>query len=190
MRPTRESRTANRESARRQRDIQRGLRRLVYAVERLTDPARTRVDQGLAEGKSYTQIIAEVGALGAKISKNALTHYWRNRWRPQQRRLQWIQAHAQALADALRHTGESDEAVLARKLLFSVVLDRMKEEVGEADFFQLLRESRELTKATRAPRSRSPAPLPPLSSEEVQRKVREIYGWPQEELPGNADKET
>lgn len=157
-------------------------RRVVYRVERFPESLRALVDRGLAQGKSYRAIQQQVQEAGETITHHAIGRYWRYRWRKQHRWLHWVNAQADAMAHALRQTGESDEAVLARKLLFSVMLNRMEADVGNVKFPELLRESREMVKATRHLDSKSGAARPRLSREEMRRKVREIYGWPEEEL--------
>lgn len=175
---------------------QRGYKkyRVVYRVEKLPDEIRALVDRGLRQGKSYRDIQKEVEAAGETITHHAIGRYWRHCWQPQSRWLQWINAQAAALAQALRHTGESDEAVLARKLLFGQLLTRMEHAFKDVRFFDLLRESREMVKATRHLPSKAPsATEPPMSRAELRRRVREIYGWPKEEPeaeasePGDAD---
>lgn len=162
-------------------------RRVVYRVERFPEPLRALVDRGLAQGKSYRAIQQQVQEAGETITHHAIGRYWRYRWRKQHRWLHWVNAQADAMAQALRQTGESDEAVLARKLLFSVMLNRMEADVGNVKFPELLRESREMVKATRHLDSKPSAKAFP-SPQQIEREVREIYGWTQEELepePGN-----
>ena len=156
-------------------------KRQVYRVERFPEAIRALVDRGLAEGKSFRQIREEVEAAGEQISENALGRYWRYCWRRQNRRLQWVNAQAEALAQVLRRTGESDEAVLGRKLLLAQVLQRM-EDLKEVGIFELLREAREMVKATRHLQPKSAVARRPLSRAEMRRRVREIYGWPEEKL--------
>ena len=82
----------------------------------------------------------------------------------------------------MRHTGESDEAVLARKLLIGQLLLRMKDAIEKIGFPDLLAESREMVKATRhLDTKKSATPQPTLSAAERRRRVREIYGWTEEE---------
>jgi len=153
-----------------------------FKVDRLPEEVRGLVDRGLAEGKSYLGIAREVTEAGHPISDNAIRHYWRHCWQPQHERLQWICAQSQALAQALRHTGESDEAVLARKLLIGQLLARMEESIKRMEFPELLAESRELLKATRDAAGKPAAGRRPMSRAERRRRLREIYGWPQEEI--------
>ncbi len=157
-----------------------------FKVDRLPEEVRGLVDRGLAEGKSYLGIAREVTEAGHPISDNAIRHYWRHCWQPQHERIKWMCAQSQALAQALRHTGESDEAVLARKLLIGQLLSRMEEAVQRMNFPELLAESRELLKATKhvqakreTRRMRTP--------EEIEREVREIYGWTPEELDARTE---
>lgn len=176
-----ESRSVGRKSGRRGPAPGNRNRRLTYRVEKLPEAVRGLVDRGLAQGKSFDHIREEVLAAGETISRHALRNYWRNRWRQQNRRLQWANAQSQALAEALRHSGESDEAVLARKMLFSAVLNRMEKAAKEERFLDLLRESREMMKATRHLDAKSPAKTLP-SPREIEREVRQIYGWTDEEI--------
>lgn len=156
--------------------------RRVYRVERLPEPIRALVDAGLRQGKSYRDIQKEVQAAGEKISHGAISGYWRNRWEPHSRWLAWVTAQAAGLAQALHQTGESDEAVLVRKLLIGQVLARMQDAFPEIKFFDLVRESREMVKVTRDLPSKGLAAEQPMSLAERQRRMREIYGWPEEEL--------
>jgi len=155
--------------------------RVVFRVERFSEPLRALVDHGLAQGKSFRQIREEVEEAGEQISEQALRRYWRKRWRRQHARLAWVNAQAEALGRVLRHTGESDEAVLARKLLLAQVLARL-EDLKEVGIFDLLRETREMVKATRHLQSSAAAPRRPRSRAELRRRLREIYGWPEEKL--------
>ncbi len=153
-----------------------------YKVKRLPEALRARVDRSLAEGKSYLQIADEVTQAGHPISDKAIRHYWRDCWRPQHERIQWMCAQAEALSQLLRQTGESDEAVLVRKLLLGQVLARMQaalEKSEPVDLFALLRESREMVKATRQ-LDASGSSDRPASRDELRRRLREIYGWPEE----------
>lgn len=161
--------------------------RVLFRVERFPEPVRALVDRGLAQGKSYRAIQQQVVAAGETITHHAIGRYWRYRWQPQTRWLHWINAQADALAQALRHTGESDEAVLARKLLIGQLLSRMEGAIKKMEFPDLLAESREMVKATRHLDSK-PSRRPALSPEQVQREVREIYGWTQEELEPESPK--
>lgn len=157
-----------------------------FKVERLPERLQVRVDRGLAEGKSYLGIAEEVTQAGHPISETAIRHYWRQCWQPQHERIQWLCAQSQALAQALRHTGESDEAVLARKLLIGQLLSRMEGAIKKMEFPDLLAESREMVKATRHLDSKSSAKAFP-SPQQIEREVREIYGWTQEELEPEPD---
>lgn len=167
-------------------------RRRTFRVERFPPDLRTLVDRGLAQGRFYREIQQDLAHRGLRISENALRGYWRHRWRHEHRRFRWANAQADRLAELLRHTGETNEAVLARKLLLSLLLNRL-EGVKDTELFDLLREVRETVKATRhldsAAGEASRAARPRMSRAEMQRKVREIYGWPEEELdrePGPA----
>lgn len=161
-------------------------RRVVYRVERLPEELRALVDRGLAQGKSYRQIRSELKSAGEKIGMNSLSRYWRNRWQRQQRWLQWVNAQSEAVAQALRQSGESNEAILARKLLLTAVFSRMKE-LRDFELLDLLRETREMVKATRhLDTKKSAGAQPTLSPAERRRRVREIYGWPEEELEAPA----
>lgn len=163
-----------------------------FKVKRLPEALRARVDRGLAEGKSYVQIAREVTEGGCPISEESIRRYWRACWQPQHERIQWMCAQSEALAQLLRHTGESDEAVLARKLLLGQVLARMQAALEKGndekvDFFKLLDETREMLKATRhLDTKKSTAAQPTLSPAERRRRVRQIYGWPEEELEAPA----
>lgn len=158
-------------------------RRTTYLIERLPGRARRLVDRGLAQGKSYRAICEELARLGLTVSLDAVSHYWRSRWRYHQRRLDWLKAQVEALSQMLRHTGESHEALLARKLLFTALLDRMSE-FKRAEVFDLLRETREMVKATKhldaAPAEGTAKKRRPMSRAEMRRRIREIYGWPEE----------
>ncbi|MBI4462026.1 MAG: hypothetical protein HY653_03880 [Acidobacteria bacterium] len=98
--------------------------------------------------------------------------------------LAWVQARAVVLASLLRHRGESDEALLVRKMVLAALLSK-SEQLQKMKIKELLRESREILKATRDIAAKPDAA--PKSSEDVQRKVREIYGWPEEELAARLD---
>lgn len=110
----------------------------------------------------------------------------RRRKREPQWWLAWVQARAVVLASLLRHRGESDEALLVRKMVLAALLSK-SEQLQKMKLKELLRESREILKATRDIAAKPVADAAPKSPEDVQRKVREIYGWPEEELAARFD---
>ena len=99
--------------------------------------------------------------------------------------MRWVNAISEKVAVMLRHAGESDEAALARKLLLSALLARIKQVRG-VPFPQLLREAREMVKATKHVQAK-PAQRRVRTPEEIEREVREIYGWTPEELDARAE---
>lgn len=154
-------------------------RRRVYKVERLPIDARQRVLDGFAAGRDYEEIKKAVAKTGAKISTGALSNFWRDRWRDEETRLKRSRELAARIEKAMAAVSPTPLAVVGRELLFTRVFEKL-EEMDQASLWQLLREARELHRATRGEQLQGTGKRKGLSTveqaREVRRRWRELYG--------------
>ncbi len=155
-------------------------RRRNYRVERLPFEARERVLEGFKAGKDYTAIRAELARRGVKISTTALSNYWRDRFQIEEDRLRAAQAMTERIENAMKEKSGTSLAVMGRELLFSRVLEKLGQ-LDKASIWQLLREARELARATRGqtlvPKRNGAIPASRAKqTREMRRRWRELYG--------------
>ena len=164
----------------RRRPNDRARRRRNYKVERLPFEARERVIEGFKAGKEYSTIRAELAHMGVKISPTALSNYWRDRFQDEEDRLRAAHALTERIQNSMKADNETSLAVVGRELLFTRVLEKLAQ-LDKASIWQLLREARDLARATRgqtlAPKPNGAKPVSRAKqTREMRRRWRELYG--------------
>ena len=102
-------------------------RRRHFSAERLSEPSQELVHRGFADGKSYDAIIGEVAAAGEKVSRGALSRYWRF-WRAQER----AREATQDARELLREFKAAPTADL-EKLIAGLLASTLYTTIAEAD---------------------------------------------------------
>ncbi len=97
----------------------RGERRRHFSAERLSAAVRDLVHAGFAAGTPYDAIVAEVAAAGEKVSRGALSRYWRF-WRAQQK-AEEARLAARRLVKELKPQGDEDLTRAVEGLLASEI---------------------------------------------------------------------
>ena len=158
-----------------------------YKIDHLPPPAQTLVFRGFARGDTYAAIRAALAQLGFALSKDAIARYRRRAWPLERNRLKRVRATVDVLKEGFLLDPSSTTAQIAEELLYTEVCNKMldSEENAKQDVFPWLREAREQKKLN--PRKQlALADSPQLSDEEIDRRIREIYGLPPE--PDNGKK--
>lgn len=155
-----------------------------WKVDRLPPRAQAAVFRGLAGGHSLARIVAAVRKAGGSISRRALLCFRQRGWNNERYRLKRARANLEVLKEALQLDPSSTTAQVAEELLYTMVCQKLEGLEPPPDF-SLLREAREQKKARARSGATAAAPPAPLSEEELDRKIRQIYGLPQlpEETP-------
>jgi len=154
-----------------------------WKVERFPPEIRDLIFDGYATGKSYRQIREEVLERGHHITEHALCNYWRHVWATEHNQLYRARTQAEILARQATGSGSPNFTAIARELLWLNFVQR-HEELGQADLMTLLQAAREQEKVRIAAHKAGLKDAPPqtMSTAERRRRLREIYGWPQEEI--------
>jgi hypothetical protein len=149
-----------------------------FKVDQLSAKAQAAVFRGYARGDSFRTIREAVLALGESVSKMALSRYRHKAWSEERNRLKRARGTVETMKEALQLNPESPPARIAEEMLYTGVCAKLAER-EDAAVLRWLREAREQKKL----RGKKDEPAPdskPLSEEEINRRIREIYGLPPE----------
>lgn len=151
-----------------------------FKVEYLPEDAQAYILGAFIAGKPHRQISQELRAQGITISAAALCRYWQECWAEQHKFLRHARACVALIAHALKQDPEGDLAKIGRELLYTMVFEKLNFLRG-ADPFKLLHEAREIDKVSlrQGKSSDKPPPASSLSDQDLDRKIREIYGLPE-----------
>jgi len=119
-------------------------RRAPSSIDKLSDMGRELVEEMLADGKSYSEIVQAVKhATGEAISRSALSRHRITDFEPTRKRIEAAKAAATDLAALLRDdpTSVENKFDATAQGLFSIMLARVMEAKG-ADVTKLMREAR------------------------------------------------
>lgn len=158
----------------------RTVHRRRYKVESLPEDAQSLIFEGYISHTPYRLISEQLAARGIQISRQALCRYWRERWQEEFDFLRHARTCVLLIARALKQDPNGDLARIGRELLFAMVMQKAPF-LRSKDPVVLLHEATAIDKASpRSARGRGPsAPESPLSDEELDRRIREIYGIPE-----------
>lgn len=158
----------------------RTVHRRRYKVESLPEDAQSLIFEGYISHTPYRLISEQLAARGIQISRQALCRYWRERWQEEFDFLRHARTCVLLIARALKQDPNGDLARIGRELLFAMVMQKAPF-LRTRDPVTLLREATAIDKASpRSARGRGPsAPDSSLSEEELDRRIREIYGIPE-----------
>lgn len=128
-------------------------KRATSSIDQLSDPGRELVEELLADGKTYNQVIAALAEkTGEKISRSSLSRFRVTDFEPTRQRIAAARDAASEIADMLRD-GRSveDKFTATAQGLFDIMLTRVMEMKG-ADVAKLSREARMFQQARTAQR--------------------------------------
>ena len=158
-----------------------------YKVDHLPPHAQALVFRGYARGDTYASIRVVLAQLAFELSKDAIARYRRQAWPLRRNYLKRVRATVDVLKEGFLLDPSSTTAQIAEELLYTEVCDKMldEEDKKKKSVFPWLREAREHKKLN--PRKQlTPATPAQLSEEEIDQRIRQIYGLPPE--PDNGDK--
>jgi len=156
-----------------------------FKVDRLPAKAQAAVFRGFARGDSYRAIQAVVQSLGESIGTMSLCRYRRQAWSAERNRLKRARATLETLKEALQLDPDSPTAQIAEEMLYTEVCAKLAESETKG-VLSWLREARE-QKKLRSKKDGAVAESKPLSEEEIDRRIREIYGLPPEAGSAESD---
>lgn len=118
-------------------------KRASSSIERLSVEGRELVEELLADGKTYAEVIETVEATtGEKLSRSALSRFRITDFEPTRRRVEAAKTAATELVGLLRDTTSVEEKFDATAQgLFNIMLKRVME-AKDADVTKLMREAR------------------------------------------------
>lgn len=151
-----------------------------YKVDSLPEGAQALIFEGFISGTPYRRISEQLNARGIQISRQALCRYWRECWQKEFEFLRHARTCVLLIARALKQDPDGDLARIGRELLYTMVLQKAPF-LRATDPLTLLHEALAIDKAShkREKATASPPSASSLSDNELDRKIREIYGIPE-----------
>lgn len=156
-----------------------------YKVDRFPPDVRLTIYSGFINHEPYKKIRAAVKEQGYHITEQALSRFWRNCWFAEVDLLREARIYKDLICKALKLGDSTESGKIAEELLYTLAI-KAHAAIGKRDPVALFREARDQEKVhggKSAARSRtasgSPISSSPVSDEEMDQKIREIYGIPE-----------
>jgi hypothetical protein len=176
-RASRRNRRSANQSRKRRSSVQPYSR---YKLDTLPPHAQAVVFRGFARFNSYATIRKALAELGFHISQDALSRYRRNAYKQARNRLKRGRAMMEVMKEQFLLDPNSTAGQITQEMLYTQACNKAFEEEEPKGVLSWVREGRELAKVGNRKSETSPS-RPPLSEEEIDRRVRELYGLPPED---------
>ena len=157
-----------------------------YKVDTLPPHAQAVVFRGFARFNSYATICNALAQFGFHISQDALSRYRRNAYKHARNRLKRGRAMMEVLKEQFLLDPNSTAGQITQEMILTEACNKVFEEEEQKGVLPWVREGRELAKVTNRQSDASPA-RSPLSEEEIDRRIREIYGLPPDDPAPDPD---
>jgi len=149
-------------------------------VDMLPLDAQSLVARGFTDGVPLRKISAQLRALGHNVGHHALSNYWHTVWHDVHDDLRHARFLAEVVKAALHLDPNTPSGKAAQETLITLIW-RQLPELRDRRPDYLLREYREQEKVRGKKGDTADSASKPLSEEEVNRRIRELYGLPPED---------
>ncbi len=162
-------------------------RRLRYLkVDKLPLDAQRLVARGFTNGVPLRRISVELRSLGHQVGLHALSSYWHAVWHDAHDQLRHARFLFEVIKAALHLDPNTPSAKAAEETLVTL-LWRHLPQLQDRDPSFLLREYREQKKVRGKNADTTSDDSKPLSEDEVNRRIRELYGLPPDDPAPHPD---
>ena len=156
-------------------------------VDMLPLDAQSLVARGFTDGVPLRKISAQLRALGHNVGHHALSNYWHTVWDDVHDDLRHARFLAEVVKAALHLDPNTTGAKAAQETLVTLFWHQLPE-LRRRKHDYLLREYREQEKVRGKKTDTADSNSKPLSEDEVNRRIRELYGLPPDDpAPGPDD---
>ncbi|MGH9777854.1 MAG: hypothetical protein ACRD5I_05530, partial [Candidatus Acidiferrales bacterium] len=146
-------------------------------VDMLPLDAQSLVAQGFTNGVPLRKISSQLRALGHNVGHHALSNYWHTVWHDVHDELRHARFLAEVVKAALHLDPSTPSHKTAKETLVTLFWHQLPE-LRRRKHDYLLREYREQEKVRGKNDDTTTTDSKPLSEDEINRRIRELYGLP------------